>query len=84
MNLLDHIKALGGTGTASCAVLARIAKKAKCKASTLYMIALGHKQPSWNLATSIERATAGAVTRHDLRPDVFGPAPASGDSKAAA
>lgn len=23
----------------------------------------------------IEKATAGAVTRHDLRPDVFGPAP---------
>ena len=25
----------------------------------------------------VERITAGAVTRYDLRPDVFGPAPAS-------
>lgn len=25
---------------------------------------------------AIEQATAGAVTRHDLRPDVFGPPPA--------
>lgn len=25
---------------------------------------------------AIEAATHGAVTRHDLRPDVFGPAPA--------
>lgn len=24
----------------------------------------------------IEQATAGAVTRYDLRPDIFGPAPA--------
>jgi DNA-binding transcriptional regulator YdaS (Cro superfamily) len=24
---------------------------------------------------AIETATSGAVTRHDLRPDVFGPAP---------
>ena len=24
---------------------------------------------------AIERAVGGAVTRHDLRPDVFGPAP---------
>ena len=24
---------------------------------------------------AIEQATAGKVTRHDLRPDVFGPAP---------
>lgn len=76
MDLLDHIKSQGGSGTATCAVLAAIAKRAKCKASTLYMIALGHKQPSWNLATAIETATAGEVTRHDLRPDVFGPAPA--------
>ena len=28
---------------------------------------------------AIEKATAGAVTRHDLRPDVFGPAPAAND-----
>lgn len=26
---------------------------------------------------AIEQATAGKVTRHDLRPDVFGPAPAN-------
>lgn len=26
---------------------------------------------------AIEQATGGAVTRHELRPDVFGPAPAS-------
>lgn len=31
----------------------------------------------------IETATAGAVTRHDLRPDIFGPAPTADEAKAA-
>lgn len=75
MILLDYIKAQGGTGLRDCAVLAKIAKKAKCSASTLYMIARGLKKAGWNLAISIETATAGEVTRHDLREDVFGPAP---------
>lgn len=35
-------------------------------------------------AASIERATAGAVTRYDLRPDVFGaPPPATSEQEAA-
>ena len=29
-----------------------------------------------NRCADLERATDGAVTRHDLRPDVFGPPPA--------
>lgn len=33
---------------------------------------------------AIEKATAGAVTRHDLRPDVFGPPAANDDSVEAA
>lgn len=76
MNLLDHIKDRGGTGTATCTVIAEIALAAGCAPSTLYMVALGHKQPSWKLASDIEGATAGAVTRQDLRPDVFGTAAA--------
>ena len=32
----------------------------------------------------IERACAGAVTRHDLAPEVFGLAPAPGDKQEAA
>ena len=32
----------------------------------------------------IEFATNGAVTRHDLRPDIFGPAPAANDDEAEA
>lgn len=69
MNLPDFIASRGGTGTIGCPVLAEIAKLAGCKSSTLYMISLGHKRPSWRLAVSISRATRGAVTLPDLRSD---------------
>lgn len=36
-----------------------------------------------DICPAIEAATAGEITRYDLRPDVFGPAPASGHSEAA-
>lgn len=45
----------------------------------LWQVASGWrgKRASHVLAIAIERATGGAVTRHDLRPDVFGPAPST-------
>ena len=76
MQLLDYLKE-HGTGTPSCPALAETAAKAECSEATLYQIALGHKPAGWKLAQKIEDATAGAVTRHDLRPEVFGPAPAA-------
>ena len=33
----------------------------------------GHRRASAELAKRIEVATNGAVTRHDLRPDIFDP-----------
>jgi DNA-binding transcriptional regulator YdaS (Cro superfamily) len=74
MNLSDHVKRRGGTAKIDCPVLADIAGRAGCKPSTLYMIAGGHKRPSWRLAESIEGATDGVVTRNELRPDIFGAA----------
>jgi DNA-binding transcriptional regulator YdaS (Cro superfamily) len=46
------------------------------------MIAKGHKQPGAKLAGALEKATDGAVTRYDLRPDVFGnpPTPHTGEA----
>ena len=37
----------------------------------------GRYKVSPESAIAIEQATKGAVTRHDLRPDVFGEAPAT-------
>lgn len=74
MNLIAQALIEGGTGKIECPVLAAIARRAECSAGTLYMIARGHKTASAKLSLRIEQATGGKVTRHDLRPDVFGPA----------
>ncbi len=77
MNLTNYATSKGGTGTLKCPVLVSVAQKANCSVGTLYQIALGNKQPSPKLANEIHRATRGRVNRSELRPDVFGPAPAS-------
>lgn len=43
----------------------------------LWQVATGWRgrRASVDLAKKIEVATASVVTRHDLRPDIFGPAP---------
>lgn len=38
---------------------------------------LGMQRPGPKSVKAIEGATQGQVTRYDLRPDIFGPAPAS-------
>lgn len=72
MNLPDYIRSQGGTAKLSCPVIARVAQAADCSPSTLYMIASGNKKAGPKLAGRIEAATG--VSRHELRPDVFGPA----------
>ena len=54
-----------------------LAQRVSEKASVgyLYLLAGGHRNASPARAQKIEAATDGAVTRHDLRPDIFGPAP---------
>ncbi|MBB4126252.1 hypothetical protein GGR77_001542 [Xanthomonas translucens] len=75
MKLIDYVMQKGGTGTLTCPVVAKVAADARCSTGTLYMIARGHKTPGARLAGRIADATANAVTRHDLLPDVF-PGPA--------
>jgi hypothetical protein len=75
MNLIDYAISQGGYGTPSCPVMRRLAHQTGCALRTLYMIARGHKLPGARLCRRIELATAGAVRRESLRPDVFGPAP---------
>jgi hypothetical protein len=71
MKLTDRLIELGGTGKIDCPVIAATAKKAGCSHRTLYMISLGHKRASASLAKRIEIAAGGAITRAELRPDVF-------------
>ena len=41
----------------------------------LWQVATGRRQASHKLARAIEGATHNAVTRFELRPDIFGTAP---------
>lgn len=50
----------------------KFAKAAGTKAVYLTHIANGHRKPSFKLTHRIEKATGGKVSRHDLRPDIFG------------
>ena len=53
-----------------------LAKKVGVKQQNIsWWITRSRKVPA-ERCIAIEAATHGAVTRHDLRPDVFGPAPA--------
>jgi DNA-binding transcriptional regulator YdaS (Cro superfamily) len=49
----------------------------------LYQVATERRQASPLLAIEIEGATKGAVSRHDLRPDIFGTAPSRPQKRAA-
>lgn len=55
-----------------------LAEKCGTSPEYLWQVATGwrDRKPSIELAKKIEAATDGAVTRQDLRPDVFGEAPA--------
>ncbi len=46
----------------------------------LYQMAYGFRRVPAHRCLAIEAATKGAVTRYELRPDVFGPAPESSDA----
>lgn len=49
-----------------------LAKAAKTKQVYLTHVARGYSKASYKLAIRIETATGGKVSRHDLRPDIFG------------
>jgi len=83
MNILSYATSRGGTGKRDCPVIQTTAVEAGCSSGTLYMIAMGHKRPSALLAGAIEQATNSAVTRQELRPDVFGDPPAKRAGEAA-
>lgn len=52
----------------------------RCATSPPYLsqIAYGHRKASPDMARTIERETAGQVTRADLRPDIYEPLPEKG------
>lgn len=53
----------------------QIAADAGTSAEYLLQLAYGHSRASYRMAFRLEAATQNGVTRHDLRPDIFGLAP---------
>jgi len=51
----------------------KLADAMGCSQQQISYLLKGARNVSAEMAVSIERATAGAVTRHHLRPDIFGP-----------
>jgi len=50
---------------------AQLAQQCETQVVYLSQIAYGHRRASGPLAMRIERQSSGAVTRHDLRPDLY-------------
>lgn len=69
MNLLTYMHTRDQRATE---VWQEIANAVGSSPAYISQIAYGHRDPSPVLAQEIERATGGAVTRGDLRPDVYG------------
>lgn len=70
MKLKDYLATLTADGKKA------LAEAAETEVIYLIQIAGGHSTPSPKLAKRIEEASKGAVTRAELRPDVFGEAAA--------
>lgn len=70
MTLKEHLASLSADEKRA------LAEAAGTEVIYLIQIAGGHSSPSPKLAKRIEDATKGAVTRGELRPDVFGEAAA--------
>ena len=52
-----------------------LARRIGCSQVFVHQMQHGTRKVSPRLCLPIERATGGAVTRYDLRPDIFGEAP---------
>lgn len=68
MNLKDYWQSLDSEGKEALAAAAKIKK------AYLAQIVCGFRQPSGQVARRLSEATDGAVSVHELRPDIFGKA----------
>ena len=66
MTLIEYFEKMGrGSQT-------KLARKVGITKTWMTLIANGHQAPSPELAVLIHQVTNGAVSREELRPDIFG------------
>ena len=79
--LMRHLRDLLRLRLANGLSQEAVAEKLSVSRWTVNSIETGRRQPSFEMAQQIESLTG--ISRHDLRPDIYGPAPAKTDSEAA-
>lgn len=79
--LQDYIK----TAVNQFGSQAKLAEAMGCSQQQIaYLLNKETRKISAEMAKAVDEATGGTVSRHELRPDIFGPAPAQEASEAAA
>lgn len=53
----------------------KLAREVGCSQQYISWLLKEADQVSAEMAVAFEKATGSAISRHDLRPDIFGPAP---------
>lgn len=73
---MDLAQYAAKTGTTPAAFRRKLAEHGETVSHQSVMFWFkGERMPSTKRMSAIEAATNGKVTRHELRPDVYGPAP---------
>ncbi len=72
---MDTPNDLIATAVAAVGSQTELAHRIGCSQVFVHQMLRGRRAVSARLCLPIERATGGAVTRYDLRPDIFGEAP---------
>ena len=67
--------ALIAAAVAAAGSQTELARQLECSQVFVHQMQHGLRKVPARLCLPIERATGGAVTRYDLRPDIFGEAP---------
>jgi DNA-binding transcriptional regulator YdaS (Cro superfamily) len=69
---MPNVPTLIGKAVASFGSQAKLAREAGCSQQLISQLLKGEVGVSAETAQRIDKATGGAVSKHDLRPDIFG------------
>lgn len=73
---MPNVQSLIGRAVASFGSQAKLATEAGCSQQLISQLLNGEVGITAETAIKIDKATGGDISKHELRPDVFGPADA--------
>lgn len=77
---MPNVQTLIGKAVDSFGSQAKLATAAGCSQQLISQLLKGEVGITAEMAQKIDRATGGAVSKHDLRADIFGAAPKVGEA----